>query len=442
MKKIPEYAVYAIEKLNNAGYEGYLVGGCVRDLIMGNAPHDFDITTNALPEQTKQIFDGFTVIPTGEKHGTVTVLIEGVPLEITTYRIDESYSDNRRPDKVTFTSCLENDLKRRDFTMNAMAMDVNGKITDLFGGKEDIEKRIIKCVGDAEKRFEEDALRILRALRFSSGLGFSIDESTSDAIHKQKCLLKNISAERLNAEFKGIVCGKNAENVLRSYRDVIAVFIPEILPCFDFQQHTRYHKYDVWEHIIHAVGSSVNREKVRIALFFHDIAKPECYKPDEKGVGHFKGHPLASAEKTHNIMTRLRFSKRFVRDVTALISHHSDELNSRSELRRLIGEIGAENVLDLLDVQRADTLAKNDFCRERLQKSDNQEKTVREIIENHECTSLKDLAVNGNDLIMLGFSGIQIRETLERILEAVFSDKIENQHSVLIDYAKLLKPRQ
>lgn len=436
--KIPEYAVKAVKLLEKNGFEAYFAGGCVRDYIMNIMPHDYDVTTNALPEQIKAVFSGYNVIPTGEKHGTITVIIDGEQIEITTYRIDSSYTDNRHPDKVEFSTSLAEDLKRRDFTINAMVMDADGNTTDLFGGREDIKNGVIRAVGKAEERFNEDALRILRGLRFAARLGFEIEPETAKAVHECRILLKNISAERIREEFTGLLCGSYPDSILRSYRDVIAVFIPEIVPCFEFEQHSPYHRYDVWEHTLHAVKECRNKEKIRIAMFFHDIAKPDCFKQDENGRGHFKGHAPKSAEKTAVIMKRLKFPNRMTEDVVTLISHHSDELNTRYELRRIIGEIGAENVFDLLDVQRADSLSKQDFCRERLKKSDSQEKTVREIIENHECVCIKDLDINGYDLMEIGFSGRKIKAVLTELLENVMKDNIKNERFELINCAKSL----
>lgn len=439
MTEIPEFTLKAIEMLENSSFEAYIVGGCVRDFIMNIQPHDFDIASNALPKQIKAVFSGYTVIATGEKHGTVTVIINGEAIEITTYRIDGNYTDSRHPDKVSFSPYLEEDLKRRDFTINAMAMDTKGNITDLFGGRNDIKNGIIKAVGNAKKRFEEDALRILRALRFASRLGFVLDKATSDSVHECKDLLKNISSERIRDEFIGIILGKHSEKILRQYRDVIAVFIPEIIPCFEFEQHSPYHKYDVWEHTVHAVSSCANRQNVKLAMFFHDIAKPDCYKPDDTGRGHFKGHPLKSAEKAETIMHRLKFPKKIIKNTSELISRHSDKLESRYEIRRMVGELGFESALDLIDVQRADSLSKQDFCRKRLEKSDAQEKIIREIIVNRECISIRQLDVNGSDILKLGFCGSEIRAVLEELLKTVMKDEIENEHYQLISYAKSLK---
>lgn len=437
--RIPAYAAEAVRRLEGKGFEAYFVGGCVRDYIMNIKPHDFDIATNALPEQLKAIFSCYKVISTGEKHGTITVIIDGEPIEITTYRIDKEYTDNRHPDKVEFSLSLEDDLKRRDFTVNAMSMDINGNITDLFGGQGDIKRGMIRAVGKAEDRFKEDALRIMRALRFAARFGFEIETETASAIHKCRNLLKNISVERIREEFTEIICGEYPDKILRSYRDVVAVFIPEITLCFDFEQHSPYHRYDVWEHTIHAVRACRNKEKIRIAMFFHDIAKPDCFKQDETGRGHFKGHAEKSAQKAGQIMKRMKFSNRMTADVAVLIKHHSDELNNRYELRKIIGEIGGENVFDLLDVQRADSLSKQDFCRERLKKSDEQEKIVSEIIEKKECVHIKDLAINGYDLIELGFEGNGIKSVLNILLDNVMRDKVKNERRELLDCAKSLK---
>ncbi len=435
---IPEYAVRAIKQLEKNGFEAYLVGGCVRDFIMGIEPHDFDITTNAMPEQIKSVFSEYKTISSGEKHGTEAIVIDGNLVEITTYRTESGYTDNRHPDAVHFSSCLEEDLRRRDFTMNAIAMDINGALTDPFNGQQDIVGMVIRTVGDAGERFSEDALRILRALRFSSMFGFEIESSTSGAILENAQLLKNISAERIRDEFEGILCGRVPDNILRKYREVIAVFIPEIRKCFDFEQHTPYHKYDVWEHIIHAVKYSKNTKKIRTAMFFHDISKPECYKQDENGQGHFKRHAQKSAVRAKEIMKRFRFPNSFTADVTRLIYHHSDELNSRYEIKRLMGEIGVENTLDLIDVQRADSMSKQEFCRERLKKSDNQEKIIREIADNNECISLNQLDISGSDIVKLGVSGRNIGEILNKLLDEVMRDEVKNDKKELIYYAKSL----
>ncbi len=439
MQNIPDYVLTVIKKLDKNGFEAYLVGGCVRDFIMNVTPNDFDITTNALPHQLKTIFSEYKVILTGEKHGTVTVVINEKTVEITTYRIDMNYTDSRHPNSVIFTNYLEDDLKRRDFTMNAMAMSRNGEIIDLFGGKSDIKNGIIRTVGDAKERFSEDGLRIMRALRFASRLGFSLDTATYDAVFECKKLLEKISYERITSEFVQLIFGKCADNILREYRDIIAVFIPEIVPCFNFEQHSPYHKFDVWEHTIHAVKESSQKENVKIAMFFHDISKPECCVIDENGRGHFKGHPLRSSQIAEIIMKRMRFSNNTIDSVKTLIIHHSDELKDKYEIRKLVGQIGFENALSLIDVQRADSLSKHEFCRERLKESDNQERIIKEILENNDCVSIKDLKINGNDLMEIGFEGIKIKEVLNLLLDKVMTDSIENDPIQLVNCAYSLK---
>ncbi|MGN1480677.1 CCA tRNA nucleotidyltransferase [Porcipelethomonas sp.] len=434
MFSIPDYIYDILNHLEKNGFEAYIVGGCVRDFFLSKTPHDFDITTNALPEEIKKCLDEYSKTDYGEKHGTVAVIAGGHSVEITTYRIDGKYTDSRHPDNVFFTSSLNEDLKRRDFTINSMAVNKEGILTDPFNGKNDLGNGIIRTVGNAHDRFSEDALRILRAIRFSSQLGFRIENETSMAVHSLKYLIKNISMERIREEFIKIVTGKNSEKVLREYADVIAVFIPEIKASFGFRQYSPYHKYDVWEHTIHAVSAAAEIKKVKIAMFFHDISKPECFKMDENGRGHFKGHAQKSALKAVEILKRLKFSHNDINDIVYIISHHSDELNTKAEIKMLLNQIGEENFFNLLDVQRADSMSKQDFCRERLKKTDVQEKTAIKIIENKECYRLKDLAVNGNDLIKLGLKNEQIGLMLNKVLNEIINEKLENSKEFITKY--------
>lgn len=439
MYEVPEYAATALNLLIQNGFEAYFAGGCVRDFIMNIPSRDFDITTNARPYEIKRIFHNFRTVLTGEKHGTITVVIDENAVEITTYRIDRRYTDGRHPDHVEFTESLTEDLKRRDFTINAMAMSIDGKLIDIYGGREDLKNGIIKAVGDPCERFKEDALRIMRSLRFASRFEFDFDEKTFDAALKMRFMLKKISIERIRNEFDGILCGKYAAETLRKSRDIIAVFIPEIAECFDFDQHSPYHKYDVWEHILHAVEACEQRKNIRLAMFFHDISKPECFKMDKNGIGHFKGHAQAGALKAENILRRLKYPRCTVECVKTLIAHHSDKLKNRYELKKLIREIGPDNVLELLNVQRADSMAKQKFCFQRLKISDEQEHCVKNILENHECVDMKELNINGYDLMKLGFKGKEIGTVLERLLDGVMKDEIRNDNSSLINCAKLLK---
>lgn len=431
----------AIEVLKAKGFEAFLIGGSVRDFVMGLPIGDIDITTNATPEEVKQVFVDFRVIETGIKHGTVTVLINNEPLEITTYRSEGTYSDNRHPDSVIFSNSLADDVVRRDFTMNGIAYDFDNGFCDLVGGLEDIKNKTIRCIGDAETRFCEDALRILRAMRFSSVLGFEIETETKNAIHKCKDLLKNISAERIREEFTKLICGKNAYTVLQEFSDVITVFIPEIRDCVNFEQKNRHHCFDVYTHTLKAVEKSSQNSTIRLALFFHDIGKPSVAHFDEKGEQHFYSHPKVSAEMTEKIMTRLRFDNDTKNKVVTLVKMHDSPIMvtdmtkpDRKRLKKIMSQIGSELIFDLIEIKYCDNSAQNPeyFRGEDFYKQTRE--IVNEIINEKECFSIKHLAVDGNDLIALGFRGKKIGETLEKCLTAVIDGKVENEKSELIKY--------
>lgn len=423
--------------LEKAGYEAYFVGGCVRDSIMGRSFHDIDITTNALPDEIIKVFHGYKIIPTGIKHGTVTVIYDATPYEITTYRIDGKYTDSRRPDSVEFTTSLREDLARRDFTINAVAMDLRENICDFFGGTDDIEKRIIRCVGNPEKRFEEDALRIMRALRFSSQLGFEIAPETAKAVHSMKNSLANISRERITEELDKLICGKNCINVLMEYSDVIATIIPEFEKCIGFEQHSPYHKYTVWEHIVRAVNfAPCDNLKLRRALLFHDIAKPVCAKFDETGRGHFKKHAETGAEMTQKIMKRLRYDGESINYAVTLIAHHSEKILTKTDVKKMMSAIGDRLFFELMEMKKCDNFAKNDFVHDENTAFDKLIAEGHRIIEQNECRNLHMLAVNGNDLIKIGLSGAEIGETLNKLLNLVIEEKIFNEHDTLLNYIK------
>ena len=421
--------------LTGAGFEAYLVGGCVRDTIMKRSFHDTDITTNARPEQIMEVFRNYKTIPTGIKHGTVTVISEGIPYEITTYRIDGTYSDSRRPDSVEFTSNLREDLARRDFTINAIAMNYAGEISDYFGGFEDIKNGIIRCVGSPEKRFSEDALRIMRAVRFSSQLGFKIEPETAKAIHEMKNRLKNISKERIREELDKLICGKNCIEVLMEYSDVITTIIPEFKNCIGFEQHSPYHKYTVWEHIVRAVSlAPSDNVKMRRALLFHDIAKPICAKFDENGRGHFKKHAEKGAMITHDIMKNLRYDGESISYTVMLIAHHSDKIFNKKNIKKIMSVIGDELFFELMEMKKCDNSAKNDFVLDENQLFDELIQEGHKIIENNECRSLKNLDINGNDLIKIGLHGAEIGENLKELLNLVIEEKTPNKKDKLLNY--------
>lgn len=439
MSIFPNYVLKAIEMLENNHFEAYVVGGSVRDFLINKQASDYDITTNALPMQIKQIFNKYKIITTGEKHGTISVIIDGQILEITTYRIDGIYFDNRHPKSISFSSDLYEDLKRRDFTINAMAQNKNGEIIDIFNGKKDIENKIIRTVGSADKRFQEDALRIIRCLRFGSTLNFNIDIETSQSVHKYAYLLKNISAERIKSEFVKLLCGSNCEKILRDYADVIEVFIPEIKNMYGFDQCTPYHKYDVWEHTLHAIGISEDSPLIRLVMFFHDIAKPHCFTLDDKGIGHFKGHAALGAEKTKIILERMKFSKKEINNITKIIANHRYSYKCDADVKKIMNIMGQKLFFELIKVKRADDASKG-FSNE----SDNiqldfAENRAKEIIKNHECYRICDMKINGNDLLKLGFKGIQIKKTLNLILEKIIYGELHNKRKQLINYAISIK---
>lgn len=431
----------AIEFLKNSGYEAFLIGGSVRDFIMGLPIGDIDITTNATPIQVKEVFRDFRVIETGIKHGTVTVLIDNEPLEITTYRSEGTYSDNRHPDSVTFSKTLSDDVVRRDFTMNAIAFDFSNGFCDLVNGIDDIKNQTIRCIGDAETRFHEDALRILRALRFSSVLGFTIEENTKSAIHKCRDLLNNISAERIREEFVKLICGKNAYKVLQEFSDVISVFIPEIKPSVNFKQENRHHCYDVYTHTLKAVEKSSPDAVIRLALFFHDIAKPLVAHFDEKGEQHYYGHPKKSAEITEKILTRLRFDNDTKNKVVTLVAFHDSPIMvnnavspDRKRLKKIMSQIGAELIFPLVEIKYCDNSAqKPEYYRGDDFYTDTR-RIIDEIINEKECFSIKHLAINGNDLMKMGYEGRQIGTILNKTLEMVINERIENTYDSIVSY--------
>ena len=434
MKEFPK-AEALLKRLEDAGFEAYYVGGCVRDHLMGRAVHDVDITTNALPEQTAAVFEGYKVIPTGIRHGTVTVIAEGTPYEITTYRVDGSYSDSRRPDSVEFTPDIVQDLARRDFTMNAIAMDIRGNIVDPFGGRGDIEHSLIRCVGEPEKRFTEDALRIMRGIRFASQLGFGIEEKTAQAIIDMRGRLSIISRERVREELDKLLCGKDCGKVLTDYRVIIAEIIPEMVACFGFDQFSRYHKYDVYEHIVKAVTSAPQDQLIlRRALLLHDIAKPQMFTLDENGVGHFKGHAKVSAEMAKEILTRLRFDNRTIALTSQLISHHSDKIHSERQIRLMVSEFGIETFLMLMDFKKYDNCGKNDFVLDENKEFDRFKVIAREFADSGECITLSQLAISGSDLTELGFRGKEIGTALAQLHSLVISGDLPNDKQALTNY--------
>lgn len=432
---LPEKIELILSRFESAGHKAYCVGGAIRDSVMGLEPGDWDITTSALPEETRKIFADFKIIDTGIKHGTLTVLIDHVPYEITTFRIDGEYDDNRHPQRVEFTRSLSEDLARRDFTINALAYNHTAGLVDLYGGQDHIYNSIIKTVGDPDKRFQEDGLRIMRALRFSSVLGFTIEEETSNAIHANKELLKNISAERIAAELTKLVCGKNAFNVLMEYSDVLSVFIPEIAPAVNFTQYGKKHAYDVWEHICHTVDTIPQDKILRLTMLLHDLGKVPTHKLNEKGDSTFKNHAMVGGEMAKEILTRLRFDKKTINRVSYLVSHHNFEpVESKIELKHHLKTKTAEDIRTLLTIKKSDRGALSESYRDISEATAKNLQWLKEIEENNECCSIKDLDITGNDLLNAGFSGEKIGEALDKAVDAVIEGKIQNKKADLLTY--------
>ena len=435
MLRIPDYALKAINILEEAGFEAYIVGGCVRDMLMGKEINDIDITTSATPKETKQAFSLFRTIDTGIKHGTVTVIIDHLPLEITTYRIDKGYSDGRRPDSVAFTKSLYEDLARRDFTVNAIAYNPKTGLIDPFDGEYDIKNMIMRCVGDAEKRFTEDSLRILRGLRFSSTLGFTLESETMRAAIECRHLLKNVSAERIYIELSKMLCGKDIRRVLLTYPDIFEEILPETVRMNGFDQKNFHHIYDVWAHTAAVTASIEPVPHLRFAALLHDCGKPDCFSIDSDGVGHFYKHARKSTDKAEAALTRLK-SDNFTKErVTQLIKLHDTPIEPDEKvIKKKLGKYGEELFFDLIKLQRADNMGQSPDFRFRQDIYNQIESIAREIIESNQCFSLKDLAVKGNDLSVLGLKGREIGTTLGILLNAVIEGKVENTNNALIEY--------
>ncbi len=435
---LPTPVARALSVLEACGYEGYAVGGCVRDSLIDRTPNDWDITTNATPEQMKACFHDFRVIETGIRHGTLTVIIDGVQLEITTYRNDGEYLDNRHPVQVTFSEKIEDDLSRRDFTVNAMAYHPEKGLVDLFGGRADLKAGIIRCVGDAQTRFEEDGLRILRAIRFASVLNFEIDEDTARAIHNCRNLLAGIAAERIREEFCKLICGSGAVRILRDYIDVVAVFLPELDRCVGFEQNTKYHCYDVFEHTLHALELYRGNDLITaLGILLHDIGKPLCYTEDEQG-GHFKGHAPMGVEITREVLGRLRFDNETIRRMELLIEWHDIPLSAeKKRVKRLMQKLTDADILRLLEIKRCDRLAHAVDYQELPPELAVIPSVMEEIRAEDACLSLRTLAVSGDDLMALGIPrGKQIGEMLQSLLDDVIEERLPNEKNALLQAAK------
>lgn len=436
---MPKNVDTAINLLQSAGFEAYAVGGCVRDSLLGKTPNDWDITTSAKPEDMKSVFADFHCIDTGIKHGTVTVVIDGEPLEITTFRLDGEYEDNRHPKSVTFTSNLGADLGRRDFTVNAMAYSKMTGTVDLFGGENDLKNKIISCVGDPDRRFNEDALRILRALRFASALDFEIEEKTAQSLLKNRALLGNISEERIAKELLKLVCGKGAKRILTDFAPVLFEILPELQPMYKNSHDNPHHCYDIYEHTLIAVESIDPEPTLRFAMLLHDCGKPAVKKFDENGVAHFYGHQRISAEISAQILARLKVSNKFRDEILFLVSNHDRwELYENTEkMPRYLSKFGLDGVLNLLKVMRADVLAQSPEYRYRLDQIADAEETAKNLAAQKPCLSLSELQINGRTLMDIGIpQGRKLGAVLAQLLDEVIDGVTKNTQEALTTRAR------
>lgn len=434
---IPAPVRLVLNLLKEHGFESYLVGGCVRDAIMGIEPKDYDVTTNALPEDTMRIFRSFPVIETGIIHGTVMVVIDSFPVEITTYRIEGEYRDKRRPSSVMFTDSVNEDLSRRDFTINAMAYSETEGLVDPFGGQKDIIEKRIRCVGDPSKRFEEDALRILRAVRFSAVLGFRISTETKKALMDHMETVTSVAMERIASEFSGMICGNNIGHILEEYPALLTVFIPEIKPMIGFEQHNPYHIFDVYSHTIRVVENSPQRLAVRLAALFHDIGKPHTYFLDDDGIGHFYGHQKCGAGIAEEILNRMKYDNETKIRVRDLIENHDIWIQADPKvIKRILNRFSESFLTDLIDLKKADVQGQNPNLQGRLTELDRILILARQIIEENQCFSLKDLELTGKDLISNGIPpGILMGKLLEDCLQKVIEEQLPNRREVLLRHA-------
>jgi len=432
--QLPEKVGRIIGTLQEHGYEAYAVGGCIRDSILGREPEDWDITTSAMPEETKALFD--KTFDTGIQHGTITVLLEKEGFEVTTYRIDGKYEDSRHPKEVTFTRNLREDLLRRDFTINAMAYNETDGLVDIFGGLEDLEAGMIRCVGTAKERFKEDALRILRGVRFAAQLGFDIEEDTRQGMKELAWTLQNISAERIQVELVKMITSKRPEMLREAYElGMTRIVLPEFDQLMTTGQETPHHMYSVGEHTLHAMKNIRADKILRLAMLLHDMGKPALKTVDEAGVAHFKKHALESERIAENVLRRLKFDNDTIRKVTRLVRCHDLRMPATAKsVRSAMNQIGEELFPYYMEVRRADVLAQSMYQREeKIENLDQIEELYHQIVEDGDCVSLKDLAVTGRDLIASGMKpGKKIGEKLEELLKLVIEDPKLNTKEELL----------
>ena len=436
--RLPAQVKAALVRLAAAGYDAAVVGGAVRDALRGVPAGDWDIATAARPEETERVFAGCPMVETGLKHGTVTVLLDGLPLEITTYRTEGAYSDHRRPDAVRFTASLTEDLARRDFTVNAMAYRPDGGLTDPFGGAADLAAGVLRCVGEPERRFREDALRILRGLRFAAALGLEPEPATACALHSCRDLLSAVAAERVQAELTGLLTGPFAGRVLLEYGGVLAAVIPELAPMFGLDQRNPHHDKDLWAHTAAVVDAAPAEPVLRWAALLHDVGKPPCFSLGPDGVGHFYGHAGKSAEIADAVLARLRLDNARRGRITALIRLHDLPLlpPNKKQVRRLLNRLGPEGAAELIALHRADAAGLAAPYQGRAAEYAGVQALLDDLLAERACFSLRDLAVKGDDLLALGLRGRAVGEGLNACLAAVMAEEVPNDRAALLEWLR------
>lgn len=433
--QLREEVAKAFAHLEAAGHMVYLVGGCVRDALLGKEPTDFDLCTSARPEEVCRVFASYRVIETGLQHGTVTILLDSLPLEITTFRRESGYSDGRRPDQVDFDVSLQEDLARRDFTINAMGFHPREGIIDCFGGQNDLQAGILRCVGEPERRFSEDALRLLRALRFAATQGLQIEAETEAALFRNKARLQGIAAERVRVELQKLLCGWDAARVLLRYWEVIGEVLPDLLALQGFEQHSRYHCYDVWQHSVVALANSPAEPILRWAALLHDLGKADCFSLDEAGEGHFFGHATQGADRADALLEGLRFDRVSREQIVSLVRLHDAPMAAQTkQIRRQLSRWGEDFFWQLLALKRADCRAQSPAVQGRLAELDAVEILAKELLQAEGRLGLRELAVNGRDLLAVGYEGPAIGQSLQILLDAVLEETVVNERSALLHF--------
>ena len=436
---IPDGILNILNKLEENGYEAYIVGGAVRDHIMGRPVHDYDITTSALPDDTERLFSDSIVASIGKKFGTVTVLCDGnFTAEVTTFRCENGYCDGRHPDTVTYAKTVQEDLSRRDFTMNAIAYSPKRGYVDPFGGMNDISEKTVRCVGNAEERFEEDRLRVLRAVRFSSQLDFSLAKDTDTAVRKYADKIYSVSAERIFSELCKLLCGDGVKRVLMEYREVMTCVVPCLQRIDGYDQNNYNHCFELYEHTANCVSYVDAELHLRLAALLHDTGKPACRTTDKDGVSHFKGHPEASRAIAYATLKALKAPAKLCEEICTIIRYHDERIKpERVRIKKLLSKLGEKTFFDLLKLQKADILSQNPKFYSRLENQNRVYDMAREIIKEGTALTVKDLKISGDDIVALGVNpGKEVGEILSGALDMVVNEILRNDREMLLEYVE------